>query len=98
MMKTFPDSIPIVSFNPVSFVNDFLQLTKFRLAISVVFSSVAGYLLAVDQIDFLTLMGLLFGGFATVGASNAFNQWIERKKDSLMDRTKKHFIKPYDLV
>ena len=88
MMKTLSDSSPLISFNFVTFINDFLQLTKFRLAISVVFSSIAGYLLAVDHIDSSILMGLLFGGFAMVGASNAFNQWIEKEKDSLMDRTK----------
>ena len=88
MMKTLSDSSPLLSFNFVTFINDFLQLTKFRLAISVVFSSIAGYLLAVDHIDSSILMGLLLGGFAMVGASNAFNQWIEKEKDSLMDRTK----------
>ena len=88
MMKTLSDSSPLISFNFVTFINDFLQLTKFRLAISVVFSSIAGYLLAVDHIDSSILMGLLLGGFAMVGASNAFNQWIEKEKDSLMDRTK----------
>ena len=87
-MKTLSDSSPLLSFNFVTFINDFLQLTKFRLAISVVFSSIAGYLLAVDHIDSSILMGLLLGGFAMVGASNAFNQWIEKEKDSLMDRTK----------
>ena len=88
MMKTLSDSSPLLSFNFVTFINDFLQLTKFRLAISVVFSSIAGYLLAVDHIDSSILMRLLLGGFAMVGASNAFNQWIEKEKDSLMDRTK----------
>ena len=87
-MKTLSDSLPLLNFNLVTFINDFLQLTKFRLAVSVVFSSVAGYLLAVDHIDSSILMGLLFGGFAMVGASNAFNQWIEKEKDSLMNRTK----------
>ena len=88
MMKTHSDSLPVIVFNPVSFLSDFLQLTKFRLAISVVFSSVAGYLLAVDQIETSILLGLCFGGFAMVGASNAFNQWIEKEKDALMVRTK----------
>ena len=88
MMKTLSDSSPLPSFSFVTLINDFLQLTKFRLAISVVFSSIAGYLLAVDHIDSSILMGLLLGGFAMVGASNAFNQWIEKEKDSLMDRTK----------
>jgi heme o synthase len=88
MMKTHSDSLPTVSFNFTSFVSDFLQLTKFRLAISVVFSSLAGYLLAVDRVEVSSLTGLFFGGFAMVGASNAFNQWIEKDKDALMDRTK----------
>jgi heme o synthase len=88
MMKTHSDSLPVILFNPVSFLSDFLQLTKFRLAISVVFSSVAGYLLAVDQIETSILLGLCFGGFTMVGASNAFNQWIEKEKDALMVRTK----------
>jgi protoheme IX farnesyltransferase len=88
MMKTHSNSLPVISFDLVSFLGDFLQLTKFRLAVSVVFSSVAGYLIAVDQIEVSILFGLIFGGFAMVGASNAFNQWIERDKDALMDRTK----------
>jgi protoheme IX farnesyltransferase len=88
MMKTHSDSLPIVTFSFATLVSDFVQLTKFRLAISVVFSSVAGYLLAVDQIEVSILLGLFFGGFAMVGASNAFNQWIEKDKDALMDRTK----------
>jgi protoheme IX farnesyltransferase len=88
MMKTHSDSLPVVTFSFARLLSDFLQLTKFRLAISVVFSSVAGYLLAVDQIEVSILLGLFFGGFGMVGASNAFNQWIEKDKDALMDRTK----------
>ena len=59
-----------------------------RLALSVVFSSLAGYLLGVDTIDFKTLVLLAFGGYFMVGASNAFNQIIEKDLDALMDRTK----------
>jgi protoheme IX farnesyltransferase len=88
MMKTHSDSLPITHFVSAAFFSDFLQLTKFRLAISVVFSSIAGYLLAADKIETSVLLGLSFGGFAMVGASNVFNQWIEKEKDALMDRTK----------
>ncbi len=59
-----------------------------RLAISVVFSSLAGYLLGVDVVDFKVLVLLAFGGYFMVGASNAFNQIIEKDLDALMDRTK----------
>ncbi len=59
-----------------------------RLALSVVFSSLAGYLLGVDTVDFKTLTLLAFGGYFMVGASNAFNQIIEKDLDVLMNRTK----------
>ncbi len=88
MMKTHSDSLPLITLNIGALISDFLQLTKFRLAVSVVFSSVAGYLLAADQIQIQVLLGLFFGGFAMVGASNAFNQWIEKDRDALMIRTK----------
>lgn len=87
-MKTHLDSSPVKSISIATFVNDFLQLTKFRLALSVVFSSVAGYLLAVDQVETKILFGLFIGGFAMVGASNAINQLIEKDLDALMSRTK----------
>ena len=87
MMKFYSNSLPVTSFNIGLIITDFLQLTKFRLAISVVFSSLAGYLLAADKIETQVLLGLFFGGFSMVGASNAFNQLIEKNKDSLMLRT-----------
>jgi protoheme IX farnesyltransferase len=58
----------------------------------VVFSSVAGYLLAADQIDFFVLLLLCLGGYCMVGASNVFNQIIERDLDALMVRTQKRPI------
>ena len=58
------------------------------LSLSVVFSAVAGYLLGVETIDFKALALLAFGGYFMVGASNAYNQIIERDLDALMDRTK----------
>ena len=68
---------------------DFKAITKHRLAISVVFSSVAGYLIAVGrEVDFMVLAMLAIGGYCMVGASNAYNQIIERDLDKLMDRTK----------
>ena len=66
----------------------FLSLTKARLSFSVVFSTLAGYILAVDVVNFVDLVLLLFGGYCMVGASNSFNQIIEKDKDALMDRTK----------
>jgi len=71
-----------------SFISDILQLTKFRLAISVVFSSIAGYFLAVENLNLTSLSLLFLGGFSMVASSNIFNQWIEKVEDGLMFRTK----------
>ena len=67
---------------------DFFQLTKLRLSVSVVISSIAGYFLAVDLIDVIILLLLTIGGFSMVGASNVFNQIFEKDFDKLMSRTK----------
>lgn len=80
-----------VTYSPSSFrsaLQIFLDITKFRLSISVLFSSIAGYLLGAETIDFFVLFLLCVGGYAMVGASNVFNQIIERDLDALMERTK----------
>lgn len=70
---------------------DFTAITKARLALSVVFSSLAGYLLGFSEeypFSWVTLLLLAVGGYCMVGASNVFNQVIEKDLDALMDRTK----------
>lgn len=71
-----------------SIVKVFTEITKLRLSVSVVFSSVAGYLLGAETIDYFVLFLLCLGGYCMVGASNVYNQIIERDLDALMDRTK----------
>ena len=70
-----------------SFISDFKQLTKVGLSLSVVFSSVAGYLLGADVVNMWIVVQLAIGGYLMVGASNAFNQVIEKDTDALMKRT-----------
>ncbi len=81
-------SVTQINTAKVSVVQDFKEITKMRLALSVVFSSVAGYLLGVETVSWSTLLLLAIGGYFMVGASNAFNQIIERDLDKLMDRTR----------
>lgn len=79
------------TFSVQSVFADFKALTKTGLALSVVFSSLAGYLLGVSDehpFSWITLMLLAIGGYCMVGASNVYNQIIERDLDGLMDRTK----------
>ena len=71
-------------------ISDFKEITKMRLSLSVVFSSVAGYFLGVDtdNISLKIVLLLALGGYFMVGASNAFNQIIEKDLDALMHRTR----------
>ncbi|MGO4772115.1 heme o synthase [Flavobacterium sp. W22_SRS_FK3] len=79
------------TFSLKSIFLDFKEITKAGLAISVLFSSIAGYLLGVNNehpFQWGVLVILSIGGYCMVGASNAFNQVIEKDIDILMDRTK----------
>lgn len=79
------------TFSLKSIYIDFREITKARLAISVVFSSVAGFMLGIydlHSLDWMVLLKLAVGGYCMVGASNAYNQVIEKDLDALMDRTK----------
>ncbi|WP_292947640.1 heme o synthase [Olleya sp. UBA1516] len=69
-------------------LSDFKEITKMRLSLSVVFSSVAGYFLGADTISLKIVLLLALGGYFMVGASNAFNQIIEKDLDALMHRTR----------
>ena len=69
-------------------LNDFKAITKMGLSLSVVFSCISGYLLAAENIDISIILLLALGGYCMVGASNVFNQIIERELDGLMQRTK----------
>ena len=76
------------SISNTSVIANFQEITKIRLSLSVVFSSLAGYLLGAETVNIYTLLLLAFGGYFMVGASNAYNQIIERDLDALMERTK----------
>jgi len=74
----------------VSILKEFKEMTKMGLALSVVFSTLAGYVLAVPDIrsiNYMTILALAIGGYCMVGASNVYNQIIERELDAKMNRT-----------
>lgn len=85
LMKTAVSTESNTSFSGV--ISDFKALTKFRLAASVVLSAIAGYLLGAYEVEASAILLLTFGGFCMVGASNAFNQVIEKDTDAIMKRT-----------
>jgi protoheme IX farnesyltransferase len=72
-------------------MSSYAQFAKLRLASLVVFSAIIGYVIAIEElgtsVDWLRMIMLFLGGFFVTGASNGFNQIIEREYDKLMPRT-----------
>ncbi len=64
-------------------------LVKWRLTLTVVFSSVMAFAIAAgSEISLLPSLILGVGGILITGAANAMNQILERDYDKLMERTK----------
>ena len=71
-------------------LKDYMQLIKFTLSLTVVFSSVISYLLAPNiTFNFLSVLLLFIGGLLITGSANAINQMTEKDTDALMKRTAK---------
>lgn len=69
---------------------DYAQFAKFRLSLLVVFSAFISYQIgAKNEFSWIKALWLVLGGFLVTGASNGFNQIIERNLDKLMVRTAK---------
>lgn len=75
----------------MSRLSDYVQFTKFRLSTLVVLSAAICYAFGSksnpDGMNWAGLGWLILGGFLVTGASNGFNQVIERDLDLLMPRT-----------
>lgn len=67
---------------------DYSVFLKLRLASLVVLSAVICYGVAATEFNLAVMVALAIGGTMLTGASNGFNEIIERNLDALMDRTK----------
>jgi protoheme IX farnesyltransferase len=68
---------------------DYLQLAKVRLSLTVVFSAIMGYFIALaGAFEWTTFLALLGGGALLTFGANAANQVMERSFDAMMKRTK----------
>ncbi|MBG8555398.1 heme o synthase [Hymenobacter guriensis] len=65
----------------------YFQLLKFRLSLTVAFSSAVGYLLGAKELDWSRALLVMLGGLAVTGAANTINQIFEKDLDKLMKRT-----------
>lgn len=72
-------------------VKDYLQLTKFTLSFTVVFSCVICYLLTPTIVvyDWGMIILLFIAGMLITGSANAINQAVEKDTDAVMRRTSK---------
>ncbi len=81
-------AISKIQIQNTSVVKIFTEITKMRLSVSVVFSSIAGYFLGAETVHLKAVLLLAIGGYCMVGASNVYNQIVEKDLDALMERTK----------
>ena len=65
----------------------YLELMKLRLAWLVAFSGAFGYSLAVEKVEWMSLILFLLAAFAITGSANIINQIVEKDLDKLMKRT-----------
>ena len=77
-----------LSFSLAAKVKDYMQLVKFTLSFTVVFSCVVCYLLVpVISFNLLSVLLLFAGGMLITGSANAINQVVEKDTDAMMKRT-----------
>jgi protoheme IX farnesyltransferase len=67
----------------------YFQLLKFRLSLTVAFSSAIGYMLGVRDLSWSRALLVMLGGLLVTGSANIINQIHERELDKLMTRTAK---------
>ncbi len=71
----------------VDYLKAFLELGKFRLSLSVAFSSLAAYFIVAESVSWQQVVLLGTAGLLLAMSANALNQYLERDIDALMERT-----------
>jgi protoheme IX farnesyltransferase len=69
-------------------IRDLLLLSKARLCLMVLITTMVGYLLAVPTVDWIVLAATMVGTTLTAFGANALNQYRERDIDARMERTR----------
>jgi protoheme IX farnesyltransferase len=87
-----PEALPLLPprASLLARAGDFLELTKPRVAVLVLFTVAAGaFLGSRGAVNLLTLWHTLFGTALVAGGAMALNQLLERHSDALMRRTRR---------
>jgi protoheme IX farnesyltransferase len=69
-------------------VRDYLELSKSRIVMLVLITTVAGFLFAPVAVDPLLMLHTLIGTALVAAGTNALNQYVERNHDAKMHRTR----------
>ncbi len=83
---------------------DLVALSKPRVLLMVLASTLAGYFAALDgPADFARVVHVLIGTFMAAGGTLALNQYVERDVDALMERTRRrplpdHRLQPLEAL
>ncbi len=87
--ETYKSMSKVATALPITWWSEIKALTKFKLSMMVLMSSIFGYMIvAGTQLSLNILLLLTIGGFLITAAANILNQVLEREYDALMDRTK----------
>ena len=78
----------LISKTFVEKVKDYLALAKHKLTLTVVITSVLGFLFAGGKLFSLSFLILFVAGYLVTACANSINQILEQQYDSLMQRTK----------
>ncbi|HEV3263037.1 MAG TPA: heme o synthase [Gemmataceae bacterium] len=79
------DALPLVRFR----FADYVELTRPRIAVMVLFTTAAGFALAsAGAPDLARLFHTMFGTVLLVAGASALNQVLERHSDAVMERTR----------
>lgn len=72
----------------LSSIGDYLELSKARIVFMVLITTFAGFLCAGGSAWSLALLHTLIGTAVVAAGTNASNQYFERRRDALMERTR----------
>lgn len=87
-MSTTTVSTPRDRMNWLARIRDYAELSKPRIAFLVLITvGVAYWMASWGQPDFLVLGKLLVGTLFVACSASSLNQWLERRRDALMERT-----------
>jgi protoheme IX farnesyltransferase len=87
-MKTITKTVAYASGSDTSRIADYVELTKPRIAVLVLFTVAVGGLLAHSAtLDLMQLVHAIVGTALVASGASVLNQWLERVTDAAMRRT-----------